>query len=126
MLMQLRKKFHLIECTVVEPSGEQIQSYKKLVEEQKDALNGVTFNWRQESFQEFCKANVDSSKTFNFVSAIHSCHYIPRKDLVFYFDTITSLTAGKILIMQGAGKCELLVRVYRERGQPTRTNKILI
>ncbi|KAJ8028141.1 Histamine N-methyltransferase A [Holothuria leucospilota] len=99
MLKQLRKKFHLIECTVVEPSGEQINSYKKLVEEQKDALSGVTFDWRQETIQEFCKANADGSKKFHFVSAIHSCYFIAKQDLDFYLNTLCEWTKGKILIM---------------------------
>ncbi|KAJ8028138.1 Histamine N-methyltransferase A [Holothuria leucospilota] len=102
MLKQLMKKFRLVECTVVEPSGEQITSYKKLVEEQKDALNGVTFDWRQETIQEFCKANADGSKKFHFVSALHSCYYIAKQDLDFYLNTFCEWTKGKILIMLGS------------------------
>ncbi|KAJ8028170.1 Histamine N-methyltransferase A [Holothuria leucospilota] len=102
MLMQLLKKFRLIECTVVEPSAEEITSYKKLVEEQKRALNGVTFHWQQESIQEFCKTNIDGLKRFHFVSALHSLYYIENKDLDFYLKTILGWTEGKMLIMQGA------------------------
>lgn len=102
MLTQLLKKFPLVECTVVEPSADQITSYKKLVEEQKGALNGVTFHWQQESIQEFCKANADSSKRFHFVSALHSLYSIQNKDLDFCLKTILGWTEGKMLIMQGA------------------------
>lgn len=98
------KKFRLVEFTVVEPSADEITSFKKLVEEQKKALNGVTFHWRQESLQDFCKANADSSKRFHFVSALHSLYFIQNKDLDFYLKTIFGWTEGKMLIMQGAGK----------------------
>ncbi|KAJ8028158.1 Histamine N-methyltransferase A [Holothuria leucospilota] len=102
MLMHLMKKFRLVEFTVVEPSADEITSFKKLVEEQKKALNGVTFHWRQESLQDFCKANADGSKRFHFVSALHSLYFIQNKDLDFYLKTIFGWTEGKMLIMQGA------------------------
>lgn len=101
MLKQLKEKFPLIECIVVEPGIEHIARYKELVDEQKDALKGVTFDWRQETIQEFCKANADASKKFHFVSAIHSCYYIARQDLDFYLKAIYGWTKGKILIMIG-------------------------
>lgn len=66
MLEQLMEKFRLIECTVVEPSDQQITSHKKHVDKQKDSLHGVTFDFRKETIQEFCKANADGSKEVPF------------------------------------------------------------
>lgn len=103
MLKKLMQRFRLIECTVLEPSAERITSYKKLVEEQKDALTSVTFDWRQELIQDFCKANAGGSKKFHFVNAIHSCYFIPKHDLDFFLKVICGWTEGKILIMQSAG-----------------------
>lgn len=102
MIMKLKKKFRLIDCTVVEPSTERMASYRKLVKDEKNALDGVTFDWRQETFQEFCKANPDPSKKFHFVSLIHCAYYFHKRDLDYYMDVITRWTEGKILIMQDA------------------------
>lgn len=117
MLKLLMKKFRLIECTVVEPSGERISSYKKLVEEQKDALHCVTFEWRQETIQEFCNANADGLKKFNFVSAIHSCYYITKQDLDFHLNTIFGWTKGTILIMILGGNYDNFFYVLVKRGR---------
>ncbi|KAJ8028147.1 hypothetical protein HOLleu_30301 [Holothuria leucospilota] len=117
MLKQLMKKFRLIECTVVEPSGERISSYKKLVEEQKDALHCVTFEWRQETIQEFCNVNADGLKKFNFVSAIHTCYHIAKQHLDFYLNTIFGWTKGTILIMILEGNYHnFLMYWYRRDG----------
>ncbi|KAJ8027740.1 Carnosine N-methyltransferase 2 [Holothuria leucospilota] len=113
MLIRLKKKFGTIECTVVEPSAERITSYKKLVQERKDALDGVTFDWRQITLQEFCKISFDRSNKFQFVCAMHSLYYIPKQELDYYIKTLFEWTEGIILMMHGTGRRDALA-VFKE------------
>lgn len=124
MLKQLMKKFSLIKCTVTEPSVERITSYKKLVEDQKESLKGVTFDWRQETIQEFCKANADGSEQFHFVSFIHSIYFIDKQDLDFCLNILFEWTKGKILIMLGAGNSKyFLCMVSKDRSHLVKRGK---
>ncbi|KAJ8028149.1 hypothetical protein HOLleu_30303 [Holothuria leucospilota] len=108
MLIQLMKVFPAIEWTVVEPSAERINSYKEFVKEQNDALSGVIFDWRQITFQEFCKSNVDGSKKFHFVCAVHSLYFMTRQDLDNYMNTLFEWTEGRILMIHHTGNLNSL------------------
>lgn len=105
IVIQLLKTFPSVACTVVEPSGERIESYKQLVEKRKSALHGATFEWRAESLDEFYEVNRVNKRQFHFLSLIHSCYFMKHQELENHLRQITGFlyAGGQALIMHDAG-----------------------
>ena len=103
IISELLKAFSHIEVTVVEPCESSMMSYKTLVTRTKEDLEGATFIWRQKTIQEFDKEN---TKTFHFVSLVHSMYFSPLPELEGHLQTVYEMVAehGLIFSVHDTGK----------------------
>ena len=87
MLTKLLQRYPRINNRVVEPAEDQIVQYKALAQSRAHELRGVSFDWRQQTIQQYEEAG-DATK-FNFISAIHSIYYVDDVDssLMYLFGT---------------------------------------
>ncbi|XP_071785356.1 histamine N-methyltransferase-like [Asterias amurensis] len=95
-LTALLKKYPIITNRVVEPDEDQIIKYKALVQTKGHELQGVKFDWRQQTLEQYRDTDGVGTK-FHFISAIHSLYDVEDIDssLMYLYDL---LEPGGILI----------------------------
>ena len=78
MLAKLLQRFPRINNRVVDPLQEHLVQYKALVQSKSDELQGVSFDWRQQTIEDYEKAG-DLTK-FHFISAIDVMYHVVDLD----------------------------------------------
>lgn len=81
-MKQLLSRFMNIEACVLEPCRGLISKYQDLVDENEKDLEGIEFEWRQQTLEEYgktCKLFEEGPK-FHFISVIHSIYYVNDLD----------------------------------------------
>ena len=103
MLAMLLQKYPRITNCVVEPAVDQIVQYKALVQSKGRELQGVNFDWRQQTMDQYREADSDGAK-FHFINAVHSMYYVEDLDssLTYMYDLLEP--GGKLLIITISGK----------------------
>ncbi|XP_071785311.1 histamine N-methyltransferase-like [Asterias amurensis] len=98
MLSMLLQKYPRITNRVVEPAVDQIVQYKALVQSKGHELQGVNFDWRQQTLDQYREADRDGAK-FHFINAVHSMYYAEDVDssLMYLYDLLEP--GGKLLII---------------------------
>ncbi|XP_071790298.1 histamine N-methyltransferase-like [Asterias amurensis] len=98
MLAMLLQKYPRITNRVVEPAVDQIVQYKALVQSKGRELQGVNFDWRQQTLDQHREAATDGAK-FHFINAVHSMYYAEDVDssLMYLYDLLEP--GGKLLII---------------------------
>ncbi|XP_033628191.1 histamine N-methyltransferase-like [Asterias rubens] len=112
MLAMLLQKYPRITNCVVEPAVDQIVQYKALVQSKGRELQGVNFDWRQQTMDQYREADSDGAK-FHFINAVHSMYYVEDLDssLTYMYDLLEP--GGKLLIItisDDSGTCRLFNR----------------
>ena len=102
MLEKLTVQFPRIYNRVVDPSEELLAKYKELALSKADQLRGVTWDWRQQTLEEYEKAG-DLTK-FHFISAVHSLYYVDDLEgsLLYLYDRL--LPDGMLLVILISGR----------------------
>ncbi|XP_071785931.1 histamine N-methyltransferase-like [Asterias amurensis] len=95
-LTALLKKYPIITNRVVEPDKDQIIKYKALVQSKGHELQGVKFDWRQQTLEQYSDTDGVGTK-FHLISAIHSLYHVEDVDssLMYLYDL---LEPGGIMI----------------------------
>ena len=101
MLTKLMQRYPRINNCVVEPAEDQIVQYKALAQSRAHELQGVSFDWRQQTTDQFTEAG-DATK-FHFISAIHSIYYVDDVDssLMYLYDRLEP--GGTMLVITVSG-----------------------
>ncbi|XP_033625518.1 histamine N-methyltransferase-like [Asterias rubens] len=97
-LTALLKKFPIITNRVVEPAEDQINKYKALVQSKGHELQGVKFDWRQQTLEQYRDTDGIGTK-FHFISAIHSLYHVGdvESSLMYMYDLLEP--GGKLLVI---------------------------
>ncbi len=74
-LKKLQTKFPKISATVVEPSAEGISKYQEMVQQNSHDFTGITFEWHQQTFQEFMRSK-SVGKKYHFISVVQTFYYL--------------------------------------------------
>ncbi len=77
-MKKLLTRFMNIEACVLEPCRDLIFKYQDLVDENEKELEGVEYEWRQQSLEEYgqtCQYFGEGPK-YHFISLIHSIYYV--------------------------------------------------
>ncbi|XP_038066471.1 histamine N-methyltransferase-like [Patiria miniata] len=86
VLNMLSKRFPRINKCVVEPNPRFLDQYKARAQSEVHELQGLYYEWRQQTIQQYEKAG-DSAK-FHFISAIHSIYYVDESSLMYLYDRL--------------------------------------
>ena len=74
-LKEMKSSFPTIRACVIEPSSDLLSEYQRNVI--KDPLPGVTFEWKNETFQSYTISRQNGSeRKYHFISVIHSIYYL--------------------------------------------------
>ncbi|XP_038055289.1 histamine N-methyltransferase A-like isoform X2 [Patiria miniata] len=86
-----------LRAVILEPDSHMMQQYQDLVSKESTKLQGVDFDWRQQTFQEF-QATAKEDDKFHFISCISSIYYCGdlEKSLKFLYEKLDS--GGLLLI----------------------------
>ncbi|XP_033626769.1 histamine N-methyltransferase-like [Asterias rubens] len=97
-LTALLKKYPIITNRVVEPAEDQIIKYKALVQSKGHELQGVKFDWRQQTLEQYRDTDGVGTK-FHFISTIHSMYHVEDVDssLMYLYDLLEP--GGKLLVI---------------------------
>ncbi|XP_071941031.1 histamine N-methyltransferase B-like [Antedon mediterranea] len=77
VLKQLLKRWPRVKDTVVEPHLSHINKYKDLVATEAKSLDGVSFEWRQQTVQQFIRDTKDQPlKKYHFIMLFHVMYFI--------------------------------------------------
>ncbi|PIK61285.1 putative histamine N-methyltransferase A [Apostichopus japonicus] len=106
MLLQLLKKFHRIENTVVEPSEERILEYKTSVSNDDKLLKFVDFKWENQTigeYQRMTRTREQEPERFHFISALHCLYHVkdPSDTIKFMYDSLES--GGIMMVVLSTG-----------------------
>ena len=110
MAALIRTRFKAVRNTVVDPTAKQLELYQSLVQRRKDDFEGIEFDFRQQTIDQYRdhEKEEDTEPTkYHFISAIHSLYYAED-----YADTVRYLyncleEGGVLLIVCVSGKfCE--------------------
>ena len=74
-----------------------MQQYQDLVNKESAKLQGVDFDWRQQTFQDY-QATVEKEEKFHFISVINCIYYLGDLEVVLK-DLYDRLASGGILLM---------------------------
>ena len=78
MAALIRSRFKSVHNTVVDPAAKQLQMYRDLIERGKDDFEGIEFDLREQTIDEYReheeKVGQKPAK-YHFISAIHSLYY---------------------------------------------------
>ena len=104
MLKKLLPSFPLINNRVVEPAEVAIRKYKALVQSRAHELQGVNFDWRQETLDHYRK-EVDAGDTtkFHFVHACQCLYHVEDLDasLTYLYDCVEPGGAMLVSLLTG-------------------------
>eukprot|EP00057_Strongylocentrotus_purpuratus_P005022 XP_003730011.1 PREDICTED: histamine N-methyltransferase [Strongylocentrotus purpuratus] len=82
MLEQLVARYPRIHYTVVEPAKEPLEEFKALINDNRPKFDGVEFEWRNETFDDFQKLEEEKERSrgvdkerFHLIHAVHSLYY---------------------------------------------------
>ena len=121
MLEKLSPHFQKISTAVVEPSSAQLNLFKARVEENCEALKGVTFDWKQQTSDEYLddiEEGTTKTRKFHLITAIHVIYYTAdlRNTLLKLHGLLEE--GGVLFIIVGSGKIRihLLLKVYQLSG----------
>ncbi|XP_071785129.1 histamine N-methyltransferase-like [Asterias amurensis] len=105
-LTALLKKYPIITNRVVEPDEGQIMKYKALVQTKGHELQGVKFDWRQQTLEQHRDSDGLGTK-FHFISAIHSLYNVEDIDssLMYLYDLLEP--GGIMISILSADQCGL-------------------
>ena len=103
----LLKKCPIITNRVVEPDEDQITKYKAFVQTKGHELQGVKFDWRQQTLEQYRDTDGVGTK-FHFISAIHSLYHVGdvESSLMYMYDLLEP--GGKLLVIIMSGKIRLM------------------
>ena len=101
LLVKLLQHFPRITNRVVEPVDEQHVKYRALIESQASELQGVNFEWRHQTIEQYEKAG-DSTK-FHFIIAMHVLYYLDNLEdsLVYLFSILEPGGVIMVVIVSG-------------------------
>ena len=101
MIRQFRQHFGRVRYTVVEP-GNVIENFKQRAKESRD-LENVQFTWKNMTYDEFCREEINNEKKYAFIGMIHSVYYMDdlTKTLAKLVGSLTR--GGALLIMSNSG-----------------------
>ena len=113
MLTKLLQRYPRINNRVVEPAEDQIVQYKALAQSRAHELRGVSFDWRQQTIQQYEEAG-DATK-FHFISAIHSIYYVDDVDssLMYLYDRLEP--GGIMLVIIISGTVFRMIHMFEKR-----------
>ncbi|XP_071942841.1 histamine N-methyltransferase A-like [Antedon mediterranea] len=99
-LKQLLREWPEITDTVVEPDLSYINKYKDLAVKKTELIDGVSFEWRQQTLQQFRQENQNQPvKKYHFIMAIHALYFFEDlPDVLKYLISILE-DGGMILAM---------------------------
>ena len=105
VLDKLSQRFARISVRVVEPLEEQLVKYKGLVKSKARELQGVHFDWRQQTLEQYEKAG--DQTTFHLMSAVHSVYYLEdlQSSLMYLYNHLTP--GGMMVLVINAGKFDI-------------------
>ena len=79
MASLIRRRFNAVHNVVVDPSPELLQMYEGLVRRMKNDFDGIEFDFRKQTIDEYRdlekKSGLEPSK-YHFISAMHSLYYV--------------------------------------------------
>ena len=109
MLNKLLQKHSKIQNVAIDVSDQMLTKYRDLVKSKGQSLDRVTFEWRQQKFEEYPedRKRTDDSTKFHFIHAIHSLYYLA--DLSDALESMMSMLEkdGVALFMIASGKIGL-------------------
>ncbi|XP_022079624.1 histamine N-methyltransferase-like [Acanthaster planci] len=93
-----------IRVVVLEPDSHMMQRYQDLVKKESAKLQGVNFDWRQQTFQEY-QATAEEDEKFHFISCISSIYYCGDldKSLEYLYGKLHVGGLLTIVLMAGEG-----------------------
>ena len=105
MLLKLLQRFPRINYRVLDPSPVFLNHFKERVKSKASELKGVTFDWRQQTIEQYEKTG-DSTK-FHFISAIHSMYYFENVDgsMMHLYDRLEPGGIFLSMILSGGMSC---------------------
>ena len=104
ILFRLRDVMHAqIRVVILEPQPHMMQQYKDLVKKESARLQGVDFDWRQQTFQEY-QTTAEKKEKFHFISCISSIYYCGDldKSIKYLYEKLEA--NGLLLISLTSGK----------------------
>ena len=106
MLEKLLRRFQRITNLAIEPLEGLSVQYQALIQAKVQVLQGVKFDLRQQTIEQYEKAG-DSTK-FHFISAVHSVYYLNDvdKSLMFLYNRLEG--GGLILLIILSGGSNLI------------------
>ncbi|XP_033632111.1 histamine N-methyltransferase A-like [Asterias rubens] len=75
MMSVLLVNHPLVHATILEPNPNVLQQYKALASKESAKLQGVSFEWRAETFDEYQKMT-NKKRKFHFISCMSSIYYM--------------------------------------------------
>ncbi|XP_022079623.1 histamine N-methyltransferase A-like [Acanthaster planci] len=86
-----------IRAVILEPDSHMMHQYQDLVKKESAKLQGVNFDWRQQTFQEYL-ATAEEDEKFHFISCISSIYYLGDLEVALK-RLYEILAAGGILLV---------------------------
>ncbi|XP_071477818.1 histamine N-methyltransferase-like [Diadema antillarum] len=111
MTKMLLPHFPKISNTVVEPSIKQLYRFKKLVEEETSSLQGVSFDWKNATIDDYVGClSADTRENFHLIHVVHAIYYTSdlTKTLQVLYD---SLAEGGILFVVATPEKSVFVKM---------------
>ncbi len=102
MLPMLLRGYPRINNRVVEPAKDQMIKYKALAQSKGHELQGVKFDWRQQTLEQYRDIDGNGTK-FHFISSIDSMYDVSNVDssLMYMYDLLEP--GGKLIVVISSG-----------------------
>ncbi len=102
MLPMLLRGYPRINNRVLEPAEDQMMKYKAMAQSKRHELQGVKFDWRQQTLEQYRDTDGDGTK-FHFISSIDSLYYVGDLDssLMYLYDLLEP--GGKLIVVITSG-----------------------
>ncbi|XP_035695673.1 histamine N-methyltransferase-like [Branchiostoma floridae] len=118
-LKKLLKRHSSVYNRVVEPSGEMVDRYKALVQEDA-SLGAVKFDWRQQTAEEYFQTKDDTK--FHLIHAVNILYHVdPLHDTLRNMWEQLADGVCMLVVVMGSDKCDwmkLWYKLWEEFGQP--------
>ncbi|XP_070531578.1 histamine N-methyltransferase-like [Ptychodera flava] len=119
LIGRLKEKFPRLHCTEIEPSVHELQKYQKYASENMEEFRQVSFEWCNETFEEFQGRRVEENNgyanKFNLIDALEVVYYF--RD---YKDSLAqmynSLKPGGLLIVTSVAENGGFHNLWKQHG----------
>ncbi|XP_070575346.1 histamine N-methyltransferase-like [Ptychodera flava] len=117
LITKIKERYPNIDNTAIEPIASHLDKYKALFTAERNNLEGVSTEFKQQTIEEFERENGSSNDKYHFISAVHILYYLRdwQESIRYLYDILADGGVMLIVIIsEHGGQTKVLRKTFPE------------